>query len=269
MKNALLIFLFTVLVTLFYWYVGQQVPQKVTYPPETKELSADMTTAEMVDVGEELMVGKGTCLTCHTIGSTAAERFPDLGNIGAIASSRKAGMSDIEYLAESIYDPNVYIVDGFLAGMPAIHKPPISLTDPEILCVLAYLQSLGSTPTITMQTTHSFTGQGASASASAAQAQVMVSNLDGPGIFTAYGCNTCHSVDTATPLVGPTLIDVGNRLSKSEIYESILDPDLTITEGFPPAVMKTFLDGMSFYDKVSSQQLKVLVDYLATLKGSQ
>jgi hypothetical protein len=33
-----------------------------------------------------------------------------------------------------------------------INKPPIGLTDQEILCVIAYLQSLGGTPTVTLQT---------------------------------------------------------------------------------------------------------------------
>jgi hypothetical protein len=40
--------------------------------------------------------------------------------------------------------------------MPAINKPPIGLTDEEILCVIAYLQSLGGTPTVTLQTTHRY-----------------------------------------------------------------------------------------------------------------
>jgi hypothetical protein len=44
-------------------------------------------------------------------------------------------------------------VKGFNPGMPAIHKPPIGLTDQEILAVIAYLQSLGGTPTVTLETT--------------------------------------------------------------------------------------------------------------------
>ena len=42
--------------------------------------------------------------------------------------------------------------------MPPINKPPIGLTDKEILCVIATLQSLGGTPTVTLQTTHHYTG---------------------------------------------------------------------------------------------------------------
>jgi hypothetical protein len=42
-------------------------------------------------------------------------------------------------------------VPGFVAGMPVINKPPIGLTDPEILAVIAYLQSLGGKVTVTME----------------------------------------------------------------------------------------------------------------------
>ena len=65
-------------------------------------------------------------------------------------------MSDVEYLAQSLYEPNVFIVPGFNPGMPTINQPPIGLTDQEILCVIAYLQSLGGTPTVTLQTTHRY-----------------------------------------------------------------------------------------------------------------
>ncbi len=41
--------------------------------------------------------------------------------------------------------------------MPGINKPPIGLSDQEILCVIAYLQTLGGTPTVTLQTTHRYT----------------------------------------------------------------------------------------------------------------
>jgi len=43
-KNALKMALLTVLTTAFYADVGHMVPQKITYPPESVELSADMTT---------------------------------------------------------------------------------------------------------------------------------------------------------------------------------------------------------------------------------
>ena len=55
-----------------------------------------------------------------------------------------------------MYDPNAFVVAGFNPGMPVINRPPIGLTDQEILCVIAYLQSLGGTPTVTLQTAHRY-----------------------------------------------------------------------------------------------------------------
>jgi len=142
--------------TAFYTYVGQMVPQKEVYPPQEVVLKADMTTADMVRVGGELMEGKGLCFTCHTVGKKGPLRFPDLEGVGARAGARIPGLSDVEYFAQSMYEPDVYIVSGFNPGMPVISKPPIGLTDQEMLCVIAHLQSMGGTPTVTMETRHRY-----------------------------------------------------------------------------------------------------------------
>jgi mono/diheme cytochrome c family protein len=138
--------------TAFYTYVGQLVPQKEVYPPAEVQISKDMSPDEMRRVGKEIMEGKGLCFTCHTVGKKGALRFPDLEGIGARAGSRIEGLSDVDYIAQSMYEPEKFIVPGFNPGMPVINKPPIGLTDDEILAVIAYLQSLGGTPTVTMQT---------------------------------------------------------------------------------------------------------------------
>ena len=142
--------------TAFYGYVGQLVPQREVQPPQETVLRTDMTTADMVKVGGELMVGKGLCVTCHTIGKTGALRFPDLEGVAARAATRIPGLSEVEYFAKSLYEPDSFIVPGFNPGMPVINRPPIGLTDQEILCVMAFLQTLGGTPTITLQTSHQY-----------------------------------------------------------------------------------------------------------------
>jgi len=149
----------------FYTYVGQMVPQKEVLPPQETVIRADLTTADMVKVGQEIMNGKGLCFTCHTLGKTEGPfRFPDLSGVDARAKMRKPGYSDVDYFAETIYEPNAFIVPGFNPGMPVINKPPIGLTDQEILCVIAYLQTLGGTPTVTLQTsTKYYTPPGAPA----------------------------------------------------------------------------------------------------------
>ena len=272
MMNAVKIFVFTILVVAFYSYVGQMVPQKVTYPPEETELGADMTTEELVAVGEEIAAGKGTCITCHTTSGETGGRFPDLANVGLVASERKEGFSDVEYLAESLYEPNEYIVEGFLPGMNRIADPPIDLNDQEILSVIAYLQSLGGTPTVTLDTELRWQSEENSAAASAAsQASASAApsseNLSGEELFTMYACGTCHSITEPTPLLGPSLYNVGNDLSTAEIYEAIMDPDAVVSEGFVAGLMSVQLGATGFYDKISSRQLKTLVDYLASQKG--
>ena len=159
MRKGLVILRIALLVlatTGFYTYVGQMVPQKEVQPPEETVMNAAMTTAEMVTIGRGIMEGKGLCLTCHTIGKTGALRFPDLGSIGANAGSRVKGLSDVEYLAQSMYEPTAFVVPGFPPAMPPVNMPPIGLTDEEILSVIAALQSLGGTPTVTMKTTHNY-----------------------------------------------------------------------------------------------------------------
>ena len=145
----------------FYAYVGQMVPQKEVQPPQETALGGNLTTADMVKVGREIMEGKGLCLTCHTIGKTGALRFPDLAGVEARANSRVPGLNDVEYLGQSMYEPLAYVVEGFPPAMPPVNKPPIGLNDQEILCVIAYLQTLGGTPTVTLQTKHKYNSGGA------------------------------------------------------------------------------------------------------------
>jgi hypothetical protein len=146
-----------VLSTGFYTYVGQMVPQKEVLPPQETVIRSDLTTADMVKVGQEVANGKGLCFTCHTLGRTEGPfRFPDLAGVDVRAQSRVTGLSAVEYFAQSMYEPDRFIVPGFNPGMPTINKPPIGLTDQEILCVIAYLQTLGGTPSVTLQTSHAY-----------------------------------------------------------------------------------------------------------------
>lgn len=141
----------------FYTYVGQMVPQKEVQPPKETAIGSDMSPADMAKAGREIMEGKGFCLTCHTIGKTTGPyRFPDLAGVDGRAKTRVPGLNDVEYFAQSMYDPTAFVVPGFPPAMPPINKPPIGLTDKEILCVIAYLQTLGGTTTVTLQTKHHY-----------------------------------------------------------------------------------------------------------------
>lgn len=148
----------TAALTAVYTMVGQSVPQKEVHPPEVIEIASDITTDEMVEIGQEIFEGKGICTTCHTIGRSGALRFPDLDGIATRAATMIPGYTAVDYLAESLYEPDVFVVAGFNPGMPQINKPPIGLTDDEIMCVIAYLETLGGTATVTMDTPLVYTG---------------------------------------------------------------------------------------------------------------
>ncbi len=271
MKHTLGIFLFTILVTAFYGYVGQLVPQKETYPPRDTEVGESLTTSEMVDVGREIYEGKGTCVSCHTIGSSEAGRFPDLAGIGASSAAKIEGMSDVEYLAESLYEPDLYIVDGFNPGMPPVNKPPVSLSQQEVLTVIAYLQSLGGQPTVTMQTKLKYAAeiQEKAPTGVASTEESGGEELGGEALLVAQGCSACHHLTEPVRLVGPSLFDVGKRLTRGEIYEALMDPDATIAEGYPPGLMGTSMSASGFYERITLRQLESMVDHLASLDGGK
>ncbi|OVE82094.1 hypothetical protein BVY03_02265 [bacterium K02(2017)] len=254
----------TVLVTGYYTYFGQMVPQKEVHPPQKIAIGKDMPTDQMVEVGQKIYEGKGTCASCHKL-QGGSGRFPDLGNIGSVAASREAGLSDIEYLSKSLYRPNDFILEGFSPGMPQINKAPIQLTDSEIKTVIAYLQSLGGTASITMGTKLKYEGESKPVEKTASSAPAKPK--EPKELLQTYMCGSCHSLDQPIKLVGPSLYDIGKHLNKAQLYEALLDPDATVGEGYAKGMMGGTLKGIGFYKKVSTEEMQALVNYLAESKG--
>ena len=212
---SLQIVLLTVGLTGFYTMVGQSVPQKEVQPPEVIEIAEDVTTEEMVEIGKGIFVGKGICNTCHTItGQSGALRFPDLATIATVAASRKPGMSALDYLAESLYEPNIFIVDGYSPGMPEVDKPPIGLTDQEILSVIAYLQTLGGQATVTMQTKTVYTG----GTAEGGEGETALAEAGGGTAIEAAGCNRCHDAEAPLDPNASSLVGIGSRLDREGLF---------------------------------------------------
>ncbi len=146
------IILLVVGATALYTHIGQLVPQKEVLAPTEVVIDKAATPEELAGIGKGIAEGKGLCLTCHTIGKGGALRYPDLGGIASRAAERIDGMDALTYLANSIYFPEDFIVEGFAGGMPVINEPPIGLSQDEMISVIAYLQSLGGTPTVTLET---------------------------------------------------------------------------------------------------------------------
>lgn len=121
------------------------------------ELMRTLDTPKMIELGREIVHGRGLCFNCHHVGSQGRGSVgPDLEDVGARAATRVPGMSDLDYLAQSLYQPSSFVVPGFPESMTPANQPPIGLTDLEISMVVAYLQSLGGTPTVTPNTTLPF-----------------------------------------------------------------------------------------------------------------
>ena len=242
--------------TAFYGYIGQLVPQKEVQPPQEIQIRTDLTTAEMVPVGRAIMDSKGLCFTCHTIGKSGVLRFPDLEGVDIRAQSRIPGMSDVEYFAQSIYQPEAYIVQGFNPGMPVINKPPIGLTDQEILCVIAYLQSLGGTPTVTLQTTHRYNaapGGTPPPAAAPAPGAAPGGAPAAPAAAPASGAAPAGAQPPAAPSKGAQLRPAGST------------PDaVTVASAGNPGVLRSFVGAVVVLRPVVAHQTAVRLDGAVT-----
>ncbi|HVS16130.1 MAG TPA: cytochrome c [Thermoanaerobaculia bacterium] len=117
------------------------------------ELLANLDTASMVELGREIVHGRGLCFNCHQIdGEGRGKQGPNLAGVGERAAGRVPGLSDVEYLTQSLYQPDAFVVPGYAAGMVPVDRAPIGLDDLEVLMVVAYLQSLGGEPTVSPDT---------------------------------------------------------------------------------------------------------------------
>ena len=268
MNTQLKIGLFTLAVTGFYTYVGMIVPQMEAHPPKSTEIAEDLSPTELAEAGREIFFGKGTCALCHTIGGKG-DRCPDLAGVGAGAATRLADLSASEYLAQSLYQPNSYVVEGFAPTMPAANRPPIDLEAREIAALVAFLQSQGGEITVTAKTLFEAAGASAPAAAPADTAEGG-GPLDAVAIIQKYACSACHDMASPARRVGPSLYDIGARQNKAAILQSIVEPDAEMTPGeppYPPMLMLAALTANGFYQNLSLSELGALANHLASLKG--
>lgn len=156
-----------------------------------------------------------------------------------------------EYLIESEYCPNCYVVEGFaLKGtndmespMPIINKPPIELVDTEIVSVVSFLQSKdtpGNFSKVTAKASwESYFGKkleavpapgGApGATQVAADAPKIAMDTDTPEeIVQKMGCFACHKIPGISiakiGMIGPLLIEgvnAPNRIKSKEYKAAV------------------------------------------------
>jgi mono/diheme cytochrome c family protein len=119
-------------------------PATTTTTISAEQLAAAEAVGDMT-AGEELfhepldgITHSFSCSSCHTVDGQPA-RNPTLIGIGTAAADRIQGMSDIEYLRESILDPYAFKADGEWLSAPMPYTYPDLLTEEQINDVIAYL----------------------------------------------------------------------------------------------------------------------------------
>ena len=274
MKNYLSMAVLAVVVSLVYTGIAQLLPQVENHPPAVVEMGPDSTIGpeDLAEAGQSVF--EAACVQCHKLGESA--RCPDLASIGRLAEARAQQRASatgndytaVDYLVESLCQPEAYLAEGFGNIMPPQGR---TLSGGQVLAVVAYLQEQGGTATVqgsTVEPVERFgCVSGGGASTAKGQPSAAPAEPVGPPeqVFRDFGCVGCHQIDSMQDGVGPALAQVGSRLSRGELYEAILTPDATMAEGFADAegLMRGTLESNGFYQQMTASDYAALVEWLA------
>lgn len=213
-----------------------------------------------------------------------------------------------EYLVESLYCPNCYVPPGFgrfggsppQSSMPVIGNSPVTLTDFEMVAVVAYLQvadTLGDYSQVTakedweryfnrkLSVPERYAAYEVPPDSAVLDPVVISSGDTAEQIIRKIGCGACHTIPGVTGSVGyhgPRLTLKSSapvRLISAEyqkavregsahattpreyVMESIVDPGAFIVPGFSDTMLK------DFRRKLAPEALEKVVDFLLTLEG--
>lgn len=266
---------FSLGLTLVFSLLTYLLPQMKGEAPVEKQVDlGSLTMDDFVALGEDLFNNKGTCTLCHK--PLPLGRAPDIQGEDMVALSAER-MADERYqgeakdaagyILESMVDPGKYVVatwgkkgsNDSESPMPVVDKAPIQLSAMEMDAITAYLQAKdGNEVTVALPTAEAAAEVAAAPDSSAAPPAPAATADEA---MAKYACLSCHAMDSKDALVGPGLIDVGERLTPDEIRESILDPNAVMVEGFPPAMPA------DFGTKMTVNELQMIVEFLAEKKG--
>jgi mono/diheme cytochrome c family protein len=139
-------------------------------------------------------------------------------------------------------------------GLPGSSMPAFPLiTDQELSDVIGYMKSFREGGWVAPQPIQ------------AAPEPVMVEGETAEDIFASAGCTGCHQLDAvgATGGVGPSLNDVGARLSKDELVQSIMEPNVVIAENCPAGPCPEGVMPEYYGDRLTPEQVDTLANFLA------
>jgi len=263
-----------------YTCIGHLVPQKEEHPPPVTIATDNPQT--LAEEGGKIF--PGTCGQCHGApGGGGTERAPDLDGVATRAAGRaeeraaKTGQpyTPEDYLLESVTNPGAYLVQRS-PGVPYGNIMSFKLAPNQLLAVVAYLETLGGTPTITGSSdAWKKWGKGLEEAAAAGGGGGKPIPQGPPEeMVKKYGCAGCHDFvgKAILPGGGPALSDVGTRKSPGDILMQIMLPDSETAQAppgvtFPKGLMRQTLEGNGFYSEVGQPDLEKLVLWLAAKKG--
>ena len=214
-------------------------------------------------------------------------------NSGIVPHAETGG----QYLIESEYCPNCFVVEGFgLKGtndtespMPIINKPPVLLVDTEIVAVVTYLQTRGGDmgKATAKDDWEAYFGKALGAEAAKpvedkpAGPPVALGSETPEEIVTKMACYACHKIPgitvAKTGAIGPLLIEgtnAPNRIKSPEYKAAVkagtahaTTPRAYVIESImdPKAfIVPGFADDMmaDFKHKFTVSGLDVMVDHL-------
>ena len=109
---------------------------------------------------------------------------------------------DAAYLKDAIVNPDKDIPAGYSAGI----MPPFPMSDADVAEVLKYFNNTDK----------------------------------GKELYETNGCAGCHSIDSDSILVGPSLKGIGAKYDADYLKNAIVTPDKDVPEGFTAGVMPPF-----------------------------
>lgn len=219
------------------------------------------------EAGEKIFWGDGQCSTCHKIGTSgSATRGPDQDGLAGRAEERAKELglpSGLDYLVESMVEPEKYIVKGYDKIMPKVYDPPIVLSREKILAVIAYLQTLGGEADV--NAIMKFKDKIPEASKKKVKpwvAPMMVDAKEGEKVFfdetRPVTCGKCHVVNGRGKKVGPELTGIGAIQTAEYFLESVLKPSAKIVKGYETMYVIT-TDGIPYNGLIKSETEEEIV----------
>lgn len=113
------------------------------------EIKRGITQEELLKIGEDMYNDKGGCIECHPAEPDPDIEFPLLTALmsGVEKHAKEKGSDTEAFLFESLVNPGAYVAEGMDDIMPATQD---SLSNEEMIAVSAYIQSIGGTVTVSL-----------------------------------------------------------------------------------------------------------------------